>query len=224
MDGQSRIPSTCLRWCSPYRWRLWRLEKDSVVNVEWNISTLESHPQAFASKVSPGSTGVRLGIRVFKDSGADKQFCLVQDVTSAVRIANTTVDFLKGKIVEKPYVWMDDSEYIFREYSANPEAKGTQRKERKRIGLTYDDSEFIWADGYRKPETKPFSLLHPSIPHILLRLPNPPHLLSPSNFLNSPHLQYLPPLLHRPQRYNLLVVQTTHQQLRCPLPQPQGPG
>lgn len=48
--------------------RLWRLEKDPVINVEWIVSTLESHPQGFASKASPGSTGEKLEIRVFKDS------------------------------------------------------------------------------------------------------------------------------------------------------------
>lgn len=93
------------------------------------------------------------------------------------------MDFLKGKIVEKPYVWMNDREHIFREYSVNPEASGTQRKKRKRTGLTYDDCEFIWADGYRQPETKPLRALQSSPPF------HPPHSSPPLHPLSSPPTQ-----------------------------------
>lgn len=72
------------------------------------------------------------------------------------------IDLLTDKIVGHDCTRKPTHEYIFTEmedYLAKREEAGAKtpgdRKKRKRVGMEFDDSEFTWNDGERKPETKP---------------------------------------------------------------------
>ena len=75
---------------------------------------------------------------------------------------NTIIDLLTDKIVGHDYTWKPTHEYIFtemEEYLADRAEAGARtsgdRTKRKRAGMEFDESEFMWNDGERKPETKP---------------------------------------------------------------------
>jgi hypothetical protein len=141
----------------------WKLRESPVVNVQWDI-TKGTHPEQWARSGTLADERRCLGIRIFKEIGgkqveswlkprrSDKQVCVV----------NTIIDLLTDKIVGHDYTWKPTHEYIFtemEEYLADRAEAGARtsgdRTKRKRAGMEFDESEFMWNDGERKPETKP---------------------------------------------------------------------
>ncbi|MCJ1246208.1 hypothetical protein MMC30_003414 [Trapelia coarctata] len=133
----------------------WRLEHSSEVCVEWEISD-DTHPHCFAM-ANPGDEASRLGIKVSKIGGGDQVLWIRKSMESAVPLANTLYDLFTRNIVGKQYHWKPDRTHIFREQSAQEGANpsGNETRERKRVGLPFDDSEFIWGDRERLPGTRP---------------------------------------------------------------------
>jgi len=130
-------------------------------------------PHCFAMTANPGDEASRLGIKVSK-IGGDEVLWISRSTEGAVRLANTLYDLFTKKIVGKQYVWKPDRIYIFREQSAGEGANpsGNATRKRKRVGLPFHDSEYIWGDRERLPETQPDWLkskkraLLPPTPHL----------------------------------------------------------
>lgn len=137
----------------------WRLGKNPIVNVQWDI-TSDTHPHVFAPMTQQTDDGRRAGIQLFKTIGNHyHRVWIVRNKPEAVPLANTLYDLFTLQIVGRPYVWKPSRRYIFQERddTVNPEAKEIERKER--MGLAYNNAEFLWGDRKREPETKPEELL-----------------------------------------------------------------
>lgn len=145
--------------------KLWELQDGSIVNVEWQIAK-DFHPHAFAPWATESDDGRRVGIRVFttvRQTTCDHW--IVRDTLEAIRIANTLHDLLTGEIIGKDYEWQNSRKYIFQ----NPKHYLMQEKHLKiysesvqrnvRTGLPYYNSEFIWDDRTRVPETRPAEMI-----------------------------------------------------------------
>lgn len=147
------------------------------------------HPNKFADTATLHDDASRVGIRVSK-IGEEKGRWLTRKDKSAVPLANTLYDLFTDKIVGHQYDWLPSRKHIFREPRERqvelPEIP-QQMKKRKRVGLTYDASNFVWRDPDRLPETVPESVKAKRrllIPPADLR-PDSPNSLPPHSALTS---------------------------------------
>lgn len=134
----------------------WALKHGSQISVNWDISDT-MHPHKFAVTATLHDDASRVGIKVNK-IGEENGIWLTRKDKSAVPLANTLYDLFTDKIVGHQYDWIPSRKYIFREPRELPVAvpeTTQQMKKRKRVGLKYDDSDFIWGDPDRLPETVP---------------------------------------------------------------------
>lgn len=135
----------------------WALQHGSQITVQWDISDT-MHPYKFAVTATLHDDASRVGIKVNK-IGEENGIWLMRKDESAVPLANTLYDLFTDKIVGNQYDWKPSREYILREPReqpvALPETTQQQKKRRKRVSLEYDDSDFIWGDPDRLPETVP---------------------------------------------------------------------
>lgn len=149
---------------------LWRLRGGSVVNVQWDVST-DFHQHPFAPMAKETDVGRRIGIRVFQTT--KHEHWIVRNTKEAVTIANTLHDFLTGQIIGKPYKWDSSRKYIFQDSKHytnrkddNASSVDIEVEQRVRVGLPYNNRDFVWDDRTRKPETRPAELKTQSVADI----------------------------------------------------------
>lgn len=135
----------------------WKLTDGSNIAVKWDISD-GMHPHRFALAAAATDDASRVGIRVSEVGGKGGTVWLTRKEKSAVLLANTLHDLFTEQIVGKQYEWKADRRYIFREPRERSEKPGEPAKsfkKKKRTRLAFDDSEYIWGDPERPPETVP---------------------------------------------------------------------
>lgn len=143
---------------------LWKLERGSVINVQWQI-TSDFHPHAFALLATKADDGRRVGIRLFTTiQNTSYEYWLTRPSVEAIKLANTLHDFLTGQIVGKDYHWDESRKYIFQDpkHSVRDGDDGIRAEtviKAVRIGLPYQNLDFIWNDPTRAPETLPTKLM-----------------------------------------------------------------
>ena len=119
----------------------------------------------FAPRAQDTEDGKGVGIRIFKTvDGVEKEHWIQRDLDTAIPLANTLYDSLRGKIIGKEYEWSPSRKYLFA--IRGPDADTNESLEDE---LPLDDrpikSKFelpsvpcLWDDDTRRPETKPADL------------------------------------------------------------------
>ena len=132
---------------------------DPMVWVQWDIRPPGAvHLQKWASLAKPGTSGARLGIRIFPGLEARKQqelgVWLHRQTEEAPYVANMVVDFLEGKTLEEPYTLPDDRKDIFTHGTSKPAAPGSKPRKRRKTLAKWNDHAFVWGENEQQVFTK----------------------------------------------------------------------